>query len=167
MELKHTPAFEAEPGTVARLLTESYAELLESEPDPWLEEQQGWLQFDRDVFNHPETIGACTFLSWHGKETVGLFSYDLRPRPAYGVIGHNCILPECQGQGFGKGQVREILRRFRQIGLKQARVSTGSHRFFVPAQRMYASCGFAEVRQEPWDRDPRLMSTIHYEKAIG
>ena len=166
MELKHTQAFKGDPGIVAWLLNESYAELVEAEPDPWLEEKQGWLQFDLDVFNHPETIGACTFLSWCRKKIVGLYSYDLRPQPAYGVIGHNCILPEYQGRGFGKQQVREILRKFGRIGLRKARVSTGGHRFFVPAQRMYASCGFAEVRREPWDRDPR-QSVIHYETAIG
>jgi len=166
MELRHTQAFKGDPGIVARLLNESYAELVEAEPDPWLEEKQGWLQFDRDVFNYPETVGACSFLSWRGKGIVGLFSYDLRPRPAYGVISHNCILPEYRGKGFGKQQVREILQRFRQVGLRQARVSTGGHHFFVPAQRMYVGCGFTEVRREPWDRDPR-QSIIHYEMAIG
>ncbi|NIA14643.1 MAG: GNAT family N-acetyltransferase [Nitrospiraceae bacterium] len=148
------------------MLNQSYAELVEAEPELWGAEKDAWSESDRDVFDHPETIGACTFLSWCGADVVGFFSFDPRPRPAYGVIGHNCVLPEFRGQGFGKNQIREIIRRFREMEIKQARVSTNDHPFFVPAQRMYTACGFREIRRVPWGRDPK-QNMIHYEMAIG
>lgn len=52
------------------------------------------------------------------------------------------------------------------MAIETARVSTSDHPFFVPAQRMYAACGFREVRRIRWDRDPGLRM-IEYEKEIG
>ena len=166
MELKYTSPFEREPGIISWLLHQSYAELVQSLPDLWETEKENWEEFDRNVFGNPGTIGACTFLTWCGKDVVGFFSFDPRPAPAYGVIGHNCILPEYRNRGFGKRQIAEILRRFRQMGIRQAKVSTNDDPFFVPAQRMYTACGFVEVRRVPLDRDPK-QNIIHYEMKIG
>jgi len=58
---------------------------------------------------------------------------------------------EDQNRGFGKQQIFEILNRFRSMGIQKAKVSTCSHPFFVPAQRMYISCGFIEIGRRPWD----------------
>jgi len=162
MKLRYTSPFEREPGIIDWLLNQSYAEIVEAEPEFWEPEKENWEQSDRDVFENPDTVGACTFLSWSGTDIAGFFSFDPRPQPAYGVIGHNCILPEYRGQGFGQQQICEILRRFRETGIRQARVSTNDHPFFVPAQRMYAACGFREVKRIPWDRDFN-QRMIHYE----
>lgn len=166
MDLIYTSPFEVEPGIIARLLYESYAELVEAEPEAWEGEKANWEEADRNVFGNPDTIGACTFLSWYERNVVGFFSFDPRQAPAYGVIGHNCILPEYGRRGFGKEQVREILRRFRQRGIKQARVFTNDHPFFLPAQRMYMACGFVEVGRTPWDCEARR-HIIHFEKQLG
>lgn len=166
MKLTYTSPFEAGPGIISRLLNESYAELIEDESEVWEAEKANWEESDRNVFENPSTIGACTFLSWYGPAIVGFFSFDPRPRPAYGVIGHNCILPEYRRQGFGKQQVNEVLRRLTQGGIGQAQVSTNDHPFFLSAQRMYTACGFVEVRRSPWERDPR-QNMIYYEKELG
>jgi GNAT superfamily N-acetyltransferase len=166
MDLRCTSPFEQEPGIISRLLDQSYAKLVRAHPELWESEKENWEEFDRDVFENPETIGACTFLTWFGKDLVGFFSFDPRPGPAYGVIGHNCILPEYRNQGFGKRQIAEILRRFKQMGIGQARVSTSDHPFFVPAQRMYTACGFVEVKRVSFDRDPKR-NIIHYQMNIG
>jgi GNAT superfamily N-acetyltransferase len=166
VELNYTSPFEREPGIIFRLLDQSYAELVRTHPELWEPEKENWEEFDRDVFENPGTIGACTFLTWFGKALVGFFSFDLRPMPAYGVIGHNCILPEYRNRGFGKQQIAEILRRFRQMGIRQARVSTSDHPFFVPAQKMYTACGFVEFKRVPFDRDPK-QNMIHYQMKIG
>ena len=166
MELIFTSSFEAKPGIIARLLNQSYAELFKAQPEVWGPEKANWEDADRNVFENPGTIGACTFLSWRETDIVGFFSFDPRPQPVYGVIGHNCILPEYRNQGFGKQQIREVLRKFRQIGIRQARVSTNDHSFFVPAQRMYIACGFVEVERAPWNRDTN-QNIIHYEINIG
>ncbi|MCG2659663.1 MAG: GNAT family N-acetyltransferase [Kiritimatiellae bacterium] len=166
MILTFTSPFEREPGIVAWLLKQSYAELVASDPKHWELELENWEQSDHSVFENPRTVGACTFLSWANTDLVGLFCFDPRPKPAYGVIGHNCILPQFRGQGFGKQQILEILRRFRETGIRQAKVSTNDHPFFVPARRMYTTCVFREVKRVPWDCDPK-QNMIHYEMEIG
>ncbi|MGD9124835.1 MAG: GNAT family N-acetyltransferase, partial [Desulfarculaceae bacterium] len=113
MELSFTSAFEQERGIIARLLNQSYAGLVQAEPELWEPEKKNWEKFDQEVFENPQTVGACTFLSWCGQDLVGLFSFDPRLRPTYGVIGHNCILPEHRNQGFGKQQIGEVLAHFR------------------------------------------------------
>jgi ribosomal protein S18 acetylase RimI-like enzyme len=104
-------------------------------------------------------------LSFCGTDIVGFFSFDPRPQPAYGVIGHNCILPEYRNRGLGKQQIVEVLQKLRQIGLTRTLVSASSHSFFVPAQRMYIACGFVEMKRIPWERDPNQY-IIHYEMNI-
>ena len=166
MELKYSSPFEREPGTIAGLLNQSYATLVEAEPELWEPEKSNWAQTDRDVFDHPNTVGACTFLSWVDADLVGFFSFDPRPLPEYGVIGHNCIRPEFRGRGFGKQQILEAILQLRERGAPWAKVSTHDHPFFIPAQRMYIACGFREARRIPWDRDPE-QRLIHYEMEIG
>ncbi len=166
MYLRFTSPFEREPGVVAWLLKQSYAELVASDPEHFESELENWEESDRNIFENPHTVGACTFLSWANMDLVGFLCFDPRSRPAYGVIGHNCILPPFRGQGFGKQQINEIIRRFRKAGIKQAKVSTNDHPFFVPAQHMYTACGFREVKRIPWDRDAR-QNMIHYEMDIG
>jgi GNAT superfamily N-acetyltransferase len=166
MDIRFTPPRGTKAGVLASMLKCVYARLVESDPETWGQEQAGWEEFDRQVFQHPETIGSCTFLTWSGDQLVGFGSYDPRPKPHFGIIGHNCVLPEFQGRGFGSAQVREILRRFRSMGIRLARVSTGEDPFFAPAQRMYLSCGFREIRRVPWQRDPQ-QRIIEYEMEIG
>ena len=165
MDIRFASPHAAEAGVFASMLKRVYAPLVESHPETWGLEQAGWEEFDRQVFQHPEKIGSCTFLTRSGDQFVGFGSYDPRQGPHFGIIGHNCVLPEFQGRGFGSAQVREILRRFRSMGIGIARVSTGEHQFFAPAQRMYLSCGFREVRRVPWQRDPQ-QEIIEYEREI-
>ena len=165
MELRYTHPSECEAGTLLRLLERSYAPLVESEPEIWAQEQKNWKASDRAVFEDPETVGACTFLSWLGKDLVGFFSLDPRPQPI-GLVDHNCILPSFRRRGFGSQQIMELLRRLRSMEIREARASTLDHPFFVPAQRMYVRCGFREVRRNSWDRDDRR-NLICYAKTIG
>ena len=154
------------PGILASLLRQSYVDLIKADPIHWKPEENDWNEFDRDAFGNPKTIGACVFLSWHGKELIGFASFDPRQAPEIGIIGHNCILPEFRGRGFGKQQIYEILDRFMILGIQKAKVTTNDNPFFVPAQRMYKSSGFHEIFREPWERD-RAQSLIHYQKRIG
>lgn len=148
------------------MLIRSYADLIKSDPIHWKPEESNWNKFDSDAFGNPETVGACVFLSWYGQKLAGFASYDPRQRPLFGNIGHNCILPEFRRQGFGKQQVYEILDRLKILGIKTARVTTNDNAFFVPAQRMYKSCGFKEIFREPWEVD-KAQSIIHFQKRIG
>ena len=165
MKLKFTSPRDHEQGLIASMLKRSYADLVEADHEHWGLEVTKWEQFDREVFEHPDTIGACVFLTWSGDRLVGFASYDPRQRPEFGIVGHNCVLPEFRGNGFGKQQVREIVRRFRAMGITLARVSTGESSFFTPAQRMYTACGFRETRRRPWEGDPS-QNVIEYEMRL-
>lgn len=155
----------ATPGVIASLLKRSYADLVAREPALWKGEETRWEQYDCEVFRQPDTVGACVFLTGLDGLIVGFASWDPRQGPRYGIVGHNCILPEFQGRGFGREQIREVLRRFQSLGIQTARATTCDHPFFAPAHRMYQACGFREVRRIPWDRDPGRM-IIEYERRI-
>ena len=150
---------------IAFMLKHSYANLVESDPEHWGPEVPKWEQFDREVFEHPDTVGSCVFLSWSDDQLVGFGSYDPRQKPALGIVGHNCVLPEFRGRGFGKQQIQEILRRFRAKGISCAKVSTNDYPAFIPAQRMYAACGFQETNRQPWANDAS-QKVIEYEMRL-
>ena len=133
-------------GTISSLLRESYGALREDPNLDWERFAAAFDEFDRDVFNH-DYIAACTFITAENGKSIGVGSFDPRKRPAYGDVGHNCILPSAQGKGYGLLQLQEILRRIHGRGIKTARVSTGVGPFFEPARAMYASCGFLETRR--------------------
>jgi len=166
MNLEFTTPFDQKPGTVASLLKQAYADLVNGDPLLWEPEQANWERYDCEVFGQPASVGACIFLTRLDGRILGFGSWDPRQRPSFGIIGHNCILPEFRGRGFGRQQIQEILRRFRKVAIKMAKVSTLDHPFFIPAMRMYAACGFREVRRVPWDRDP-TKTMIEYEIQIN
>jgi GNAT superfamily N-acetyltransferase len=150
--IRFTPISAHQAGIVFALLSKSWKSL-------WNPELENKLRnFDRDVFQNPATVGACTFVTCVAGEPVGMASYDPRQGPEVGIIGYNCVVPNHQRRGYGKQQVHEILRIFRQRHFKKAFVSTGDDPFFVPAQRMYQACGFREARREA--------GRIDYEKIL-
>ncbi len=166
MNIKFKSPFEFKPGIIVSLLERSYAQIFSSDSKYWNQEKEKWTEFDKEVFQHPDTVGACVFLTLADDQLAGFGSYDNRPMPEFGIIGHNCILPEFRGRGHGKQQICEILNRFRSMGIKKAKVTTCSHPFFAPAQRLYISCGFIEINRRPWDMDSS-QDIIEYEREIG
>jgi GNAT superfamily N-acetyltransferase len=166
MNLTFMSPLEYERGRIAHLLKESYGELVLQNPKIWKQEEIKWDEFDKEIFEYADSVGNCVFLTLLGEQVVGFGSYDPRGRPDFGIIGHNCILPEFRGQGYGKQQILEIIRRFQSLGIRRAKASTGSQLFFVPARRMYLSCGFIEVGRRPWDVDPS-QEVIEFEKRIA
>mgnify|MGYP001589717652 CR=1 FL=1 len=134
-------------GALAEIIGKSYSELVEKWPEAWEREHEKWEDFDRQAFAHPDTVGKCVFVGRFEDQYVGLASYDPRPEPSYAIIGQNCVLPEFRGRGFGKQQILEILRRFKDRDIRKARVVTSDHPFFRPAEGLYRSLGFQEVRR--------------------
>jgi len=148
------------PGIILSLLSRSYANL-------WNDDlKKKFTQFDQEVFENPDTVGACAFIACLDNEVIGFASYDPRQGPEVAIIGHNCILPKFQGRGYGKQQVFEILRRLKTKGFKKAIASTGEHPFFKPAQMMYQTCGFRETKRYNDGGDPRYGS-IGYEIVLS
>lgn len=153
--LKFEKITKYEKGIVFSLLSQSFAEVL----DDSLGEKMK--QYDRDVFENTDTVGACAFISTLNGKPVGMASWDPRRAPETGEIGWNCISPEFQNRGFGKAQIKEILKRLKQSGFKNAFVRTGEHPFFVNAQKLYLACGFKEVKRHPTGDQPGY-GTIDY-----
>ena len=148
-----------EHGIICDLLFASYAEILDKD----LREQ--FQQFDKDVFENTDTVGACTFITTLNSDIIGMASYDPRQAPELGIIGHNCILPEYQKNGYGKQQILEIIRRLRSRAVTRAVLSTSEHPFFGPARKMYLSCGFVEFETKR-DHPQDLYRTIHYKMKL-
>jgi GNAT superfamily N-acetyltransferase len=165
MMLAFTPITQHKAGIIASLLLQSYAEILSAEQQYWIQEEENWLQFDREVFENPDTIGRCVFITSWGDKTIGLGSFDPRQQPEFGIIGHNCIVPQFRRHGYGKQQTLEILNRLRGLEIKRAIVSTSEHPFFLPAQKMYLSCGFEESKRYIGGPDPRYR-LIEYSKNL-
>ena len=137
-------------GTISKLLRECYAAVKEDGNIDWEKFAKVFDDFDSEVYTNIY-VARCTFISVIMGKPIGLGSFDPRQKPEYGDIGHNCILPEFQGQGFGKLQINEILNRLRERGIEKARVSTGTGSFGAPARKMYESCGFIKTRTFPGD----------------
>ncbi len=124
------------------------------------DEHLDWKKFSRDFddfdteVHTDEWVARCVFITTIDSVPVGLGSFDPRKKPEYGDVGHNCILPEHKGKGLGKMQMREILRQLKERGIQKARVSTGTGDFFIPARKMYESCGFKQTRTFTHERYP-------------
>ena len=140
-----------EKGIVFDLLYQSFEPLMN------LELEANLKRYDQEIFDNPETIGTSLFLTQFDGKRIGMASWDSRQFPK-AIIGYSCILPDFQGNGFGKKQLLELLQRLRKDGFTEAIVTTGEHPFFVPSQKMYSSCGFQELRRYNEGRDPRYGS---------
>ena len=144
-----------EKGAVFDLLRRAFEPLMNQELEAKLR------RYDEQIFDNPDTVGACIFLTQYENELIGMASWDPRQHPK-AVIGYNCIIPEFQGKGFGSTQLLELLGRFREDGFTEAIVTTGEHPFFEPSQKMYISCGFQETRRYNEGRDPRYGSIDYH-----
>jgi GNAT superfamily N-acetyltransferase len=148
-----------EPGIIFRLLSVSYAEILDRHL------QDRFQRFDREVFSNPATVGNCTFVTTFGTDIIGMASYDPRQAPELGKVGYNCILPEYRKKGYGKKQILEVIRRLRAFGIRRVAVSTSEHPFYEPARKMYLSCGFSEVEKK-MEHLHDLHKKIYYEMEL-
>ena len=144
-ELRFRPLAGHEPGVILTLLEQSYAVLMDSLPGFTASERPRWAEYDREAFSHPDTVGACIFVTCLGGIPIGFGSWEPVRDKGFGFVGHNCIQPEHRRQGYGARQLGEIIRWMRAQGLGSIRVTTGDHPFFVPARSMYKSSGFKEV----------------------
>jgi GNAT superfamily N-acetyltransferase len=140
------------PGTLLDLLLRSYQELLDADPEHWGPESERWKDFDAEAFTDPK-IGACVFVTTVSGRPVGFGSYEPQGAGA-GWIGHNCIVPEHRGIGYGSRQLTEMVRRMRAQGIREIRSTTGEHPFFQPARAMYEAGGFVETGRRAGGPDP-------------
>ncbi len=164
--VEFTPVCAHKPGTIGTILARSYEPLIAEGRLSRILPSRKWPAFDSEVFENPDTVGRCVFVTRVDGEVVGFASWDSRCGPACGVIGHNCVLPEHRGRGYGKSQIQEVLRRFRSWDFHRAIVTTGDAPFFLSAQRMYLACGFVVVARFPHGPD-HTCGTVRYELDLA
>lgn len=159
IEFKRVDQFDK--GLIYKLLRESYAILLEVEPDYELEFEANWRRTDDDLFNAPNSIGNA-LISTLDSEPIGYVSLYVE-RAGVGSIGHNCIVPLHRRKGYGKEQVRLALAELKSQ-VCRVKVTTANHSFFLPARRTYLSCGFVEVGRSATNTYGGL-ELVHYERS--
>ena len=166
MDVEFDPLGDEERGTIASLLERSHAELIASDPRLWGPDIEAWKAYDREVFDNPRTVGTALFLTRVDGRLAGFGSWDPRERPALARIGFNCILPEFRGRGLGQAQIREILRRLREMGVRAVQVRTLDAPFYGPARRMYEACGFREIGRVSFSRSAAF-NLVDYEISLA
>ncbi|MBS6645956.1 MAG: GNAT family N-acetyltransferase [Clostridiaceae bacterium] len=102
--------------------------------------EKDWIEYDDFFFNNLSIADKYGFITVLDGIPIGHISWDPRNVPEYAAIGHNCIIPEYKGNGYGKRQLQEAVNRIRQYdGLKKIIVSTNSA---LAAPYNYESVGF-------------------------
>lgn len=147
-------------GTVFGLLSECYEGW--EKRSAYLEQ---WRAVDEELFDRPESVGACSRFTFLGGTVVGFASWDLRRFPE-AAIGHNCVRPDVRRRGIGQAQLRNVLQILWSRSFREATATTGACEFFVPARRMYEACGF-EAASGVCASGPGPMEVIEYRLALN
>ena len=159
IEFRKTSAFPK--GTLYSQLVDAYsfnAKCKEAWDDMWKE-------YDEFFFSHPDIADQYSFITVLDGVPVGHISWDPRHRPDYVEIGHNCILTEYKGNGYGKLQLQEAVRRMKEYDqLKRIIVTTNV--MMLPAQRNYESAGFIRIRERVNNEIPFSGNYIDYEMVL-
>ncbi|MDH7570437.1 MAG: GNAT family N-acetyltransferase [Armatimonadota bacterium] len=87
---------------------------------------------------HPEWV----YVTEVEGRVVGFITFTMNSETGVGEIGNNAVDPEYQGGGVGTAQHREVLRIFREHGMRVAKVTTGLDEAHAPARRSYEKAGF-------------------------
>lgn len=121
-----------------------------------------WKEYDEFFYSNLEIAEKCSFITVLDGIPIGHISWDPRNRPDYVEIGHNCILTKYKGNGYGKLQLQEAIRRIKEYDdLKKIIVTTNEITF--SAQKNYESVGFIKVKKRVNNETPFLGDYIDYE----
>jgi len=91
----------------------------------------------------PETLLVCE----EAGRVVGFITFHLDRDKGIGTIGNNAVDPECGLKGMGQQMYQAVFERFRQEGMRFAKVTTGLDEAHARARRAYERAGF-NLRQE-------------------
>jgi ribosomal protein S18 acetylase RimI-like enzyme len=126
-------------------IQESYVAMLGEEcyqavrHDPQLTWEERKTEQVRRVYReHPEHVWV---LERQG-EVFGFVTFQLVSDKSMGQISNNGVHPDHAGQGWGTFMYRQVLRHFREQGLRFAFVDTGLDPAHAPTRRAYEAVGF-------------------------
>jgi ribosomal protein S18 acetylase RimI-like enzyme len=86
------------------------------------------------------------FVAVRDNRIVGYISTTINLAAARGCICDLAVAAECQGLGIGARLIRHVLRRFRKLGLQQAKIETLDNN--LAGQHLYPKLGFVEVARQ-------------------
>lgn len=96
-----------------------------------------WKEVDDFFFDNLQIADKCGFITTLNNEAIGLAIWDPRNISEYVEIGHNCIKSKYKGNGYGRIQLQEAVKRIAQNDVKKIKNNQ-----LISAQRMYESIGF-------------------------
>ncbi len=73
-----------------------------------------WKEYDEFFYSNLQIAEKCSFIIVLGRIPIGHISWNPRNRPDYVEIGHNCILTKYKGNGYGKLQLQEAIKRIKE-----------------------------------------------------
>ena len=121
-----------------------------------------WLEYDDFFYSNLDIANKYAFVTVLDGKAIGHISWDPRNRPDYVEIGHNCIITEYKGNGYGRLQLQEAIHRIKEYDdLKKIIVTT--NKILLPAQKNYESVGFVKVRERINNETPFSGNYIDYE----
>ena len=149
MDIEYSKITEFPRGTLAALLKDAYSQ-----------------EFDAFFYDNPHIADFSGFMTALDGEPIGFVSWDPRHLPEYVEVGHNCIAAKHKGNGYGKAQMREAVRRIKEQGAKRIIVWTNER--LLPAQHTYESAGFRFVEKSEETICPEVAGPrIHYEMIVS
>lgn len=101
---------------------------------------ENWHESDDFFYDNPKIADNYGLVTCIDGEPIGFVTWDPRHRPDYVEIGHNGIREKYKGNGYGRMQLQEALRRIKEYeGLQRIIVWTNSN---LIAPKNYESVGF-------------------------
>ncbi len=107
---------------------------------------ESWKEYDNFIYDNPKIASACGFITVLDGNPIGHITWDPRKAPQSVEIGHNCILCRYKGNGYGKMQLTEALRRIREKWAPQG-ISVFTNDNLI-AKHNYEACGFTLAGRE-------------------
>ncbi len=125
-----------------------------------------WLKYDSFIYDNLRSTNNCGFITVLDGNPIGHISWDPRKLPEYVEIGHNCIIGKYKGNGYGKLQLEEAIKRIKKYENIKKIIVTSNEKL-IPAQHNYKSCGFVEKVRRSNKETPFSGEYIDYEIILG
>lgn len=122
-----------------------------------------WKKYDDFIYNNIENTNSCGFITTLNGIPIGHITWDPR-NPKHVEIGHNCILSEYKGKGYGKIQLKEAIKRIKNQNIKKIIVTTNEE--LIPAINNYEDVGFKKVCNRLNNDTPFSGDYIDYEMIL-
>lgn len=124
-----------------------------------------WKEYDDFFYSNLDSIAdKYGFITVVDGVIVGHISWDPRNQPDYVTIGHNCIITDFKGRGYGKIQLQEAIRRIKEYNVEKIVVTTNE--ITLSAQRNYESVGFVKIAERKNKETPFAGNYINYEMVL-